>query len=343
MENIFKELVESSEKILITSHISPDPDAISSTLLLADTLKANFEDKDIKAVLEEKPNQDLSFLHNYGSLIFDSLIEQINASAIDLIIIVDANKFERVSRQDWENLCRIVRDKDIKTAVIDHHEDSDKDETDVFINHRAPAAAQEIYTLLFEKLRLNKPEGYAQTAMLGIISDTRRFKYYNSMHRQTFQIVSELIEAGANIEDLENRLSRYNKQQLAIVSELLKNAATPEDGYSYSLIDDSFARKWQDEGKSIDDYKSGCEIFVNQYIRNLDKNLWGFVIYPDLVSGFGNYTVSFRALHGSKDVSVLAQSMGGGGHKSAAAGKFQANSIEDALDKVIKAIGENPA
>ena len=58
----FKELVESANRILVTSHISPDPDAVCATLLVGRTLKLNFSDKEIRMVLEEKPSRDLLFL-----------------------------------------------------------------------------------------------------------------------------------------------------------------------------------------------------------------------------------------------------------------------------------------
>jgi phosphoesterase RecJ-like protein len=82
-----KELLESSGKILITSHISPDPDSVSSMLLLGTTLELNYPDKQINIVSEELPD-DLEFLSGYSKIRKQPLIEAIEET--DLIIMVDA-------------------------------------------------------------------------------------------------------------------------------------------------------------------------------------------------------------------------------------------------------------
>jgi bifunctional oligoribonuclease and PAP phosphatase NrnA len=342
MEQQLQNLVLHANKILITSHISPDADAVCSSLLLAETLKLNYPEKKIRQVLEEKPNQDYSFLSNYQSIEFKQLLTGLQDDIPELLIIVDANNFGRVSRNDGQAVQTLIRQHNIRTAIIDHHEPADKDQTDIFINNLAPASAQEVYSLCFERLNMKKPAGYAEITMLGILSDTRRFKYHNPMHRETFRIVSDLIDANADIEKLENQISRYSPAQLEVVSHLSSNAVSTGAGYNYSFVADEFAAAWLTSGKSIDDYKSGCEIFINQFIRNLGSNTWGFVVYPDLVAGKGNYAASFRALWGT-DVSVIARGLGGGGHKSAAAAKVQAVNTEEVVRRVIEIIQQYPA
>lgn len=342
MENQLQNLILQTNKILVTSHISPDADAVCSSLLLAETLRANYPDKTIRLVLEEKPSQDYSFLSNYQSIEFQSLLSALQENLPDLLIIVDANKFSRVSRNDAEKIQDLITEKNMKTAIIDHHEPADKDRTDVFINNLAPASAQEIYSLCFERLNLKKPAGYAEITMLGILSDTRRFKYHNPMHRDTFRIVSDLIDANADIEKLENQISRYSPAQLEVVSHLSTNAVSTQDGYNYSYVEDEFAAAWLTSAKNIDDYKTGCEVFINQFIRNLGSNTWGYVVYPDLIAGQGNYAASFRALWG-KDVSLIARALGGGGHKSAAAAKVAADNIQALIQRINQIIKQYPA
>jgi len=79
MEDIdkFMQLVESSQRILITSHISPDPDAISSVLLLGTTLGQNYPNKQIGMALEEEP-QGLDFLSGYKDIKFGLLAEKVS-------------------------------------------------------------------------------------------------------------------------------------------------------------------------------------------------------------------------------------------------------------------------
>lgn len=342
MEQQLQNLILQANKLLVTSHISPDADAVCSSLLLAETLKTNFSEKKTRLVLEEKPNQDYSFLPTYQSIEFKPLLAALQEDGPELLIIVDANNFSRISRNDAEALRTLIHQNNVKTAIIDHHEPADKDPTNIFINNLAPASAQEVYSLCFERLNLQKPSGYAEITMLGILSDTRRFKYHNPMHRETFRIVSDLIDANADIEKLENQISRYSPAQLEVVSHLSSNAVSTEYDYNYSFVNDDFAATWLTSGKSIDDYKTGCEIFINQFIRNLGANTWGFVVYPDLIAGQGNYAVSFRALWG-RDVSIIARALGGGGHKSAAAAKVQAGGSEEVIQRVTEIIKQHPS
>jgi phosphoesterase RecJ-like protein len=337
MEDKFKVLIEQANSILVTSHISPDPDAVSSLLLLVETLKANFSDKKIAAVLEEKPSQDLSFLNAYNGILFQPLAESIKQFRPQLLVIVDANSFKRVARESADEVKSLIKEFETKTAVIDHHQPQDKDETDFYINSGCPATVQEIFYLLFEKFKLSKPPGYEEISLLGILSDTNRFKYKNPKHRETFALVSDLIDAGADIEKLEASLDSYSKETMAVLGELVNNLSAGED-FNYSFISDEFIDGWPGQSNKLDDFHAGTEIFVNAYIRNIKPNSWGFIAYRDPVFKEPTYHISFRALSDSRDVSAIARLLGGGGHKPAAGAKLKAASLEEALGKIKAAI-----
>ncbi len=332
------ELIDGAKKILITSHISPDPDAISSVLLLGRTLHANFPNKSIKMVLEEKPDRDLDFLKGYDEIDFLNLAQATQEFQPGLFIIVDANTYARISRVDSEKLRSLITSNAVKTIVIDHHEEAGKDRSDIFINNKKPATTEEIYELFFTRLNLKKPTDFAETTLLGIISDTQRHRFDHPGYRETFRIISELLDEGASIEKLESRLEQYNKNELDVFSHLATNIKDSGKGYTYSFISDEFTKNWRATNKPYADLKNGCELFSNQFIRNFENNDWGFIVYPEIMSGPDYYGVSFRSLSGIKDVSVIARSLGGGGHKPAAGAKIEAKNIEEAIQKVQHAI-----
>lgn len=337
MEETLKQLIDSSAKILVTSHISPDIDAVSSSLLAANTLAVNFAGKTINLVLEELPNQKLDFLGGYSSIKNQNLADFVESNTPNLIIIVDAGKLSRCSRNEGEKLKQLVKQRDIKVAVIDHHEPGDKGDSDVYINDGYPAASQQVYHILFDNLNLKKPDGYGEATLLGLLSDTLRFKYKNSKHRETFALVSDLIDGGIDIEYLENKLETYSKDQLEVIAHLISNLQTGS-GFNYSFISDSFADQWQQSGKDPIDLKSGAAVFVNQFIRNIKPNSWGFLVSREVIASEHNYSVSFRAEGGTKKVSDLAKKLGGGGHESAAGAKFHAESVLDAVNKVLAVV-----
>lgn len=328
-------LIDQAKKILITTHISPDPDALSSALLLGCTLSLNYPLKQVVVNLEESPIDDLSFLAGYDTLKFQPLLATLQSFKPDLFIIVDANSYQRCSRHNSQSLKDYVQShsQELKTIIIDHHEPTGKDEVDLYINNRNPATVQEVYQLLFKGLSLKTPSGYAEMTMLGIISDTNRFKYLNQKHRETFKLVSDLIDAGVSIEKLENRLKHYTRDEIVILGNLATNIVSGA-GYSYTYISDDIAQSWRRQAKAPESLKIACELFANLFIRNIDGNPWGFIVYPDLLAPAGQYSVSFRAIGGSVDVSAIAARLGGGGHKPAAAAKVQAENVQQAVDTI---------
>ncbi|MBI2592486.1 DHH family phosphoesterase [Candidatus Saccharibacteria bacterium] len=337
----FRLFIKGAKRILITSHISPDPDAVASVLLLGTTLKANFPDKKVEMVLEEKPLKDISFLDNYSALEFKPLLQIIQELQPDLLIMVDAMNFERCSRLGGTKVREAVIGLKTKIVVIDHHEELDVEPGALYFNKKNPATSQELYEILFYELGLKKPEGYAQTTLLGIISDTARHKYDNPRHRETFKIVSELIDAGASIEHLENKIERYSTNQVQAIAALIANIQDSGRGYTYSFIDQDFTNQPMSQDNKIVVFKAATEIFSSHFARNFENNDWGFVVYPELAAGQSVYAVSFRSVTGGVNVANLAHKLGGGGHKQAAGAKIHASNVHEAIQKVQAVIHES--
>ena len=331
-----KKLIESSDKILITSHISPDPDALASVLLLGTTLKLNYPDKEVLIILEEKP-EGLEFLAGYKEVKFQSLIDALNSYKPELFILLDAVNYERCSRNDGDAIRRYLKDNKIATAIIDHHESVGKDDTNVYIHQGSIATVQDVYEVCFEHLGLKKPEGYGETTMLGIYSDSGGFTYANPRHRQTFKIVSDLIDDGVNLEVIRSQLRRYTTDQLIALGEFARNVTT-NGQYSYSYISDEFVADWQKANRPVLSLNTAAAIFVDQFIRNIDGLNWGYIVYLNPLAGENMYSLSLRSQADAKDVSQIANKFGGGGHKPAAGAKIEAKSIREALAKVKAAI-----
>lgn len=336
MENKLLEQIKRSEQILITSHISPDADAVSSLLLMGTTLIANFPSNNIEMVMEEL-YPEVNFLDNYERIEEIKLAAAIDKYSPDLLIMLDGNSYDRFSRKESDAIRRLVKEKHIKTAIIDHHEGGNIEKADIYINQESPATAMDVYEICFEKLGLKAPSGYAQTALTGIYADSGGFKFSKPPRRGKMLVIAkELVEAGADIEQLYFHLNRYSKKDFEVIGELIKNLSADGD-YSYTWLGDDFIKKWL-ERRSQTDLQPGTDVFINEYIRNIDGKEWGFVIYKNTLQGENYYSVSFRSISGVKDVSAIAAKLGGGGHKPAAGAKFEAESVEDALSQVKAAI-----
>jgi len=333
-------LIESAGRILITSHVSPDPDAVASVLLLGTTLELNFPDKKVEMVLEEEPD-GLNFLNGYGQIKFEPLASATENFKPDFFVIVDANNYERCSRKDGLKIRDYVTRNHTKTAILDHHEPEGQDRADIYLNSGNPACAQEVYELCFEQLKLTKPEGYAQTTMLGLYADTGGFAYKNPRHSATLALADELIGAGADIEQIKNALYQFTEEDMRVLSELAANVSDGND-YTYSFIRDEFVADWLRTGKTGAQLNQGTEAFVNDFVRNIAGRKWGFIVYRNVLHGDDMYSVSLRAVGNARDVAKIAAQLAGGGHKPAAGGKVQAPSVQEAIDKVKAVIAQTP-
>lgn len=331
-----KELIERAQKVLITSHISPDPDALSSVLLLGTTLAHNYPDKKVVMTLEEEPER-LDFLMGYSTIIFGPLLETLKGAKPDLFIMLDTVNYERCSRTGGEQVRQYLSDNSVKTAIIDHHEPVGKDDTDIYFYQGSVSATQDVYEVCFDRLKFKKPDGYGETAILGIYSDSGGFTYANPRHRQTFKIVSDLIDSGVSIEAIKNCLNQYTTEQVRALSEFAKNTSHNNE-YSYSYLSDEFVSEWQASDKPLASLNTAAGFFVNDYIRSIDNIKWGFVVYLNPLAGENMYSVSFRSQSDIKDVSQIANMLGGGGHKPAAGAKIEAKNVEAAIQKVQRAI-----
>ncbi len=341
METKLKRLIDDSERILITSHISPDPDAVCSLLLTGTALTLNYPAKQIMMALEEG-SDGLSSLDGYDQIKIGPLAARIRSFKPDLVIVVDTSTFNRVSRHEPEQVREDIKNTGAQVAIIDHHEPgNDKEECAVYVNSRAPAAAQEVYETLFNVLKLKKPAGYAQTAMLGLYADSGGFAYIGDSYRQTFDMAAQLMADGASIERINNLLRQYSDGDMKVLAELAANA-THDGDHTYSFLRDEFVSEWL-KNNSAEDLHDGAAIFINDYTRNVGGREWGFVAYRNVLYGPDMYSCSFRAVAGTKDVSLIAQKLNGGGHKGSAGSKFSAKTIEEALELVKQAIAQTAA
>lgn len=331
MTDELAKLIECAERILITSHLGPDPDAFCSSLLLYKTLRANYPDKKVSVCLEE-PISKLEFIDGHNDIEFRPLDKALSSHKPQLLIILDANNLSRCTRHEKE--VRPLLDN-VQIAVIDHHEPENIEaNAAVFINQKSPACAQDIYEVCFEQMNLQRPDGYAQIAMLGIYADTGGFVYENPAYKKTFSIASKLIEDGASIEKIKNALEQYTEDEIKIAGRFFENLSE-FNGFSFSYLDDEFAstKDWDPQ-----DIKGGCRIFVNDFSRNVGGRPAGFAIYKDTLADDDVYSVSFRAVNGSVDVAAVVAKLGGGGHKASAGAKIKAPSVEEAIEQVKSAI-----
>jgi len=326
-------LIENAGKILIASHIGPDGDAVASSLLLYKIFKLNYPQTPLQIALEEKP-YGLDFLPGVNELEAKPLLETLEAFKPDLLIILDANNVNRISRRPDE-VREYIKSSGLKLVIIDHHEPENIEANHLYINSSSPAVTLDVYEIFFQELSYEKPDGYAQIAATGIYTDTGGFINRNLNYRKTFEVIPKLIADGADLEEIANNLNRISENGFKVLRELIDNTGFG-DGYTFSYISDEVARN----PENLEAIRQATDIFRSEFLRNIDSRSWGFIIYRDSLATNATYSASFRAVSGGQDVSKIAGKLGGGGHKPAAGAKFEANSLEEAIKKVQSVIME---
>jgi phosphoesterase RecJ-like protein len=329
-----REHIEKVDNILITSHVSPDPDSVCSILLLGLTLEKNYPDKKITMVSEEAANY-LKFLSGYNKIKIQRLPESINNQ--ELIIIVDAMNFSRCTRGDYRQLEQEIESKKIPIAIIDHHEPVGVAQNASYINNDNSSATQEVYELLYKDLSLQKPDGYADIALTGIYSDTAGFTYLKDNFQDTLNIAGEVMAAGASLQVIKTKLNQYSLDDLKAIREILNNIKVEEE-YVFAFLGDDFVGKWLASGKDISSLNMAKSYFMDNFSRNIEGREWGFALYKEPLLGDDHYSISFRAINGVKDVSSLANKLNGGGHKAAAGAKVEAQNVDEAIRKIQEVI-----
>lgn len=299
------ELIEKANKIVLSSHVNPDGDNVGSTLGLYHALKCT--NKDIKILLDDDLPDNLGMMQGLD------LYQKPQEGKIidcDLLIILDVD------------VDRIGKVKEVVKAPIlnlDHHISNTKVSDYCYVDAKAAATAQIIYSLIKE-MNWNLNIESATCIYTGLCSDTGFFRYSNTT-AYTLRAAAELLEAGA----------RPDK-----ISEIF-------DQRSFSSV--------KAAGKAIDTielYNEGkiALMTINKALKESADNTEGFVNFARNIRGVDvavmiKYAdekvtrVSMRSK--SVNVSEIAQSIGGGGHIRAA-GATVYEDLEIAKDIVLNAI-----
>lgn len=329
------DLIKTSKKILITSHFGPDPDAIASCLFTFGIIKTNFPDKILKITNEGQVPQSLKSLEYFDEIVTEDFVNSLSNFNPDLIIVLDCPSIDRVSREQSQNARDYIEKNNIKSIWIDHHQIEDKDTKTIFINDLRTSATETAFDYFVLQNKLIPYPNMANTVLAGIVADTGRFLYRNNFHRETFSIVSEMIDLGGNIEYLDNLTNQFSEIYLRTYTEILSNFKST-NLYNYSYLSDEFLSSIPELDINYPDVSSAVHSATDTFLRNYNGNSWGFVVTPDVKSGNGFYKISFRATNSSNiDTTLFTKPLGGGGHKPASgAGKIKASNIHEMIELI---------
>ena len=314
-------VLRGAERVVLTSHVRPDCDALGSELGLAGILEAL--GKHVRIVNAQATPATLTWIDPERRL--ESLADGVKPADLadrDLAIVLDTSAWAQLGAMG--DVLKGMRDR---VLVIDHHVSEDDLSDRWFKDTSAEATARIVYEIGL-RLRVPFTERIATPLYAGLSTDTGGFRF-PSVSGESFRIAARLVDAGASPPAIYRELFEQDSlARIHLVGRTLSSAATSRDGRVIT------SQVLQRDIKDVGALPSDTEDLVNLTLAVKGTELAAILIeQPD-----GRIKVSFRS-RGPVDCNLLAARFGGGGHK-AAAGAILPGPFADAKAKVDAALDE---
>jgi len=312
LETVAERLLEHRD-VVLSAHVSPDPDAIGSTCALALALKRL--GKNVRVYFADVLPQRMKNLVTSIEITCELPVEPFSA-----LVICDTAAKKRVSG-DVEALWKLAD----HTFNIDHHVSNNGWAETNYIDSEAAATAV-IVTELLHLLRVPLCPELGNMLLAGLMDDTGCFCFSNSTKR-AFECAGSLVAAGAKPDFVANELyfttplAALRLRAIAIDSlEVLLEGKVAYITVTLEQMEQVGARVEDAEGLvDIARQVAGTEVVAMQ--RQIE----------------GGWKMSLRSKKRSIDVNRIAGVFGGGGHHAAAGCKIE-GSAEEVKARVVEEI-----
>ena len=321
-----KDLLSLKSKILITTHVNPDGDAIGSSLALYNFLIKMGHD--VTVVVPNDYPDFLKWMKSDDKIInFSEKTDYVKKllNKIDIIFCLDFNNLKRINE-----LGDLIQLSNSKKVLIDHHLNPDNFYDYKYHNVDASATAELVYDLIsfIDENLIDKD--ISDCIYTGILTDTGSFRFASTSSK-VHRIIAKLLDKGVrsdNIGKIIYESNSFDKLKLLGYS-LSKKLEIICGGRAAYIV---LTRK----DLSDNNYKKGdTEGIVNYALSIAGVNMATLIIETKERIKF-----SFRS-SGDFSVNHFANSyFNGGGHKNAAGGSLE-NKLSVALDKFLKSMSKH--
>ncbi len=308
--------IKKNETFLLSTHVNPDPDALSSELVLDIYLRSL--GKKVFIVNEEKVQDRLDFLP--GGKRIRGFKKNLTID-YDVAIVVDCGDLNRIGKV--QNL--IQSDKVL--INIDHHITNDKFGSLNLVVPDASSTAEVLYDFL-KTAHFQMTKNAALLLYAGILTDTGSFRYANTTHK-THLIAGELRKFPFSADDLYRQL--YETMPLNDVKEFTKLISRFDAIYLGKVVCLELRKRVLARFSGNIDLRD----MIFKFLRAI-KGVEVCVIFTEVNSK--ETRINFRSM-GDFNVAKLASNFNGGGHRRASGGRMDAG-ISETRKAVLKKIGK---
>jgi phosphoesterase RecJ-like protein len=294
------DIIKNNAYFVILTHSYPDGDAIGSSIAFYKLLINMGKKADI--VCDSEMPYQYDFLPYVSKVIRD--LSGLSFKKKYVALFLDCADIKRI-KVDEKNL----RENAKYIINIDHHL-SNTDFGDInIIEPSKSATAEIIYTFFDNYFKQYFDKEIAESLYTGILTDTGKFQYSNTT-KEVHRIISRLLEYDINPSYIYSSIYEHEPANrfklLALVLKRVKIINRNTLIYSYILEKDF---------KKFDlPYSSNDGIIE---LLRAANNIKVAALFKE--TGLNAYKVSLRSSRNCIDVSSIANTFGGGGHKMAAA------------------------
>lgn len=310
---------ERAEKIVIVTHVSPDGDAIGSSLGLWHFLES--QEKNVNVIVPNAFPDFLRWMPGAKDIIrydkYKEFADKLITEA-DVICCLDFNALSRI-----DAMADAVAASKGRKMMVDHHL-YPGDFCRIVISHPEISSTSELVFRLICRLGYFEDitkEG-AECIYTGMMTDTGGFTY-NSNNREIYFIISELLSKGIDKDEIyRNVYNMYSEGRLRLMGYVLYDKMQVFPEFNSALI-------WltkEEQGK-FQYVKGDTEGFVN--IPLSIKNV-RFSVFLREDTEKNMIKVSLRSVGTFPCNKVAADFFNGGGHLNASGGEFY-GTMEEAI------------
>jgi bifunctional oligoribonuclease and PAP phosphatase NrnA len=284
------EAIRSRQRFVISSHARPDGDSIGSQLAMAFALRAL--GKHVEVVNQDAAPPPLMAFPGVPAI---QVAERV-IGEFDAAIVMECSELKRTGVEGLDRFFVIN---------IDHHPGNAEYGAINWFDGTAAACAEMVFAVI-RALDVPLSVEIATHIYVGILTDTGSF-HYSSISSRTFDICSQLVEAGVDPPKVARSIFDSNTLgRLKLFGAVLSSIELEHGGrLAVVCVDRAMAAA---SGGTYDDTEGLInlpltvrEIQAAIFLKEIDKN---------------DYRVSMRS-KGDIDLCAVAKKFGGGGHKNA--------------------------
>ncbi|NLZ94684.1 MAG: bifunctional oligoribonuclease/PAP phosphatase NrnA [Bacteroidales bacterium] len=309
--------IENAQKIVIVTHLSPDGDAMGSSLGLYHYLHSM--GKEVRVIVPNAYPYFLKWMDGAKDVVVNTYIPTVSEALIrdaDLIFCLDFNTLKRIGV-----LGELVEKSKAKRILIDHHLDPDED-FDVVISYpKISSTCEVVFRVMLQLGGFDRiSTTVAECIYTGMMTDTGGFTY-NSNDPEIFEIISILLKKGIDRDLIyRNVFNNYSEQRFRLLGFTLSQRMKIYPEHKASLIYLSL-----EDQKQFDLAKGDTEGFVNYPLSIKGILFSAFIREDDELT-----KISLRSQGNFPCNKFAADYFNGGGHLNASGGEFHGE-IKDAI------------